>query len=197
MKEPVRTFLRGLTPSLGAAGVLGLLSTLGDWIWARFIPDGAVLPGIIHGVLIFLILALILGLAAKSKKALRRLLLALPIAGLVIAAAFYPLAYVLGYLGSLLATWIAMWLTLAFLQRWARDHDEALQRALLRGIVAALGSGLAFWAISGIWTHPALHASYLLRLAYWIFAFFPGFLALLWAQPTGRPGHRPSDQEGH
>ncbi len=186
MVDRVRTLLRELRPSLAAAGVLGLLSTLGDWIWARFIPDGAVLPGVIHGVLVFLILALILGLAAKSRTALRRLLLSLPIAGLLLAAAFYPLAHVLGYLGALLATWIAMWLTLALLQRWARDHTEAVQRALLRGLVAAVASGLAFWAVSGIWTDPTIQTSYLLRVVYWTFAFFPGFLALLWAQPAGR-----------
>ena len=186
------TFLRKLSPSLAAAGALGLLSTLGDWIWARFIPDGAVLPGVIHGVLVFLALALTLGLAAKPRTALRRLLLALPIAGLLIAATFYPLTRILGYLGALLATWIAMWLTLALLQRWARDPTEALQRALLRGLVAAVASGLAFWAISGIWTNPALHGNYLLRLVYWTFAFFPGFLALLWSQPAGQPANQPA-----
>ena len=186
MIDRTRAFLRKLRPSLAAAGVLGLLSTLGDWIWENFIPDGAMLPGVIHGVLIFLILALVLGLAAKSRTALRRLLVSLPIAGLLLAAAFYPLAHVLGYLGALVATWITMWLTLALLQHWAREDTEAVQRALLRGLLAGVASGLAFWAISGIWTNPALHDSYPLRIVYWTFAFFPGFLALLWGQPAAR-----------
>ncbi len=52
-------------------------------------------------------------------------------------------------------------------------------RTLLRGVSAAIGSGLAFWAISGIWTDPAADPSYLWRFACWTFAFLPGFLALL------------------
>jgi len=183
MSDRPQTLFQQLLPSLAAAGVLGLVSTLGDWIWAMFIPDGAVLPGIVHGVLIFLIFALVLGVAAQSRMVRRRLLWSLPIAGLVIAAAFFPLAYVLGYLGALLATWVAMWLSLALLQRWARSRSESLQRALARGLFAAVASGIAFWAISGIWTDPALLGNYPLRLIYWSIAFFPGFLALLWGQP--------------
>jgi hypothetical protein len=177
------SYKRDLLRSLAAAGVLGGFSTLGDWIWASFIPDGVILPGVVHGVLVFMLLALVLGWAAGTNRASRRLLLSLPIAGLLIAAAFYPLAHAVGYLGALLVTWVAMWVTLALLQRWARDSQETGGRAFARGLVAAVTSGLAFWAISGIWTDPAPGPSYGLRLIYWIFAFFPGFLALLFGQP--------------
>ena len=98
---------------------------------------------------------------------------------MLLAAVFYPLAGAIGYLGALIVTWVAMWLALAALQRWARGASESLGLTALRGLLAALGSGLAFWAISGIWTNPAANPSYLWRFACWTFAFLPGFLGLL------------------
>ncbi len=166
--------------------VLGVVSSFGDWLWANFIPDGAVAPGVAHGFVIFVILAVVLGWAAGGRGATRRLLVTLPLAGLAIAAAFYPLAAVVGYLGGLLVTWVAMWLALATLSRWARGGREGLGRALLPGVVAALLSGLAFWAISGIWTGPSPEVvNYLVRAGTWTFAFLPGFAALLIGQADG------------
>lgn len=164
-----------------AALVLGVFSTFGDWIWARFIPDGAIVPGVAHGLLFFLLIALVLGTAARSHRALKRFLLALPAAGLLLAALFYPLAHAIGYLGALLVTWIGMWLSLALVQRWARGGVETIQRTLVRGLIAAVASCLAFWAVSGMWTAPAAETSYPLRLVYWTFAFLPGLAALLLA----------------
>ncbi len=91
------------------------------------------------------------------------------------------------YLGALLITWVLMWMTLAFLQRWALQHGETALRALLRGLVAAVGSGLSFWAISGIWTNPSPgEPNHWLRVFYWALAFLPGFLALLVGQPASK-----------
>lgn len=172
--------ISGFGTAIGAAGFLGALSTLGDWVWVRFIPDGAVVPGVVHGMVIFVALALVLGWAAGSRRATWRLLAALPLAGLLIAALFYPLAYAIGYLQALIVTWALMWLTLAVSQRWASQSREALSRSMARGLVAALGSGLAFWAISGMWTNSGLAAgNYPLRLSLWTLAFVPGFLALI------------------
>lgn len=172
-------------PSLTGAVILGAVSTLGDWVWAHYIPDGAVIPGVVHGALIFLILAAVLAWDAGTRRAAARLLPALPATGIVLAAAFYPLARLLGYLGALLVTWVLMWLATAALQRWARGGVESAGRSLLRGAAAAVGSGLAFWAISGIWTNPSPEGpSYPWHFACWTFAFLPGFLALLLGQPT-------------
>ncbi len=173
---------RELSPAVTASLLLAALSTAGDWIWARWIPDGAVLPGVIHGVLFFGALAFALGWAARSRWATTRLLWTLPATGLLLAAGFYPLAYAVGYLTALLLTWIAMWLALALLQRWARGGHETALRAVGRGVIAALGSGLAFWAVSAMWTQPAQQTGYGLRLLYWTFALLPGFVALLLAQ---------------
>lgn len=172
---------RELRDILVAALVLGAFSTLGDWIWARWIPDGAVVPGVVHGVLFFLLIAVVLGVVARSSGALKRLLVALPVAGLGLAAVFYPLARVVGYLGALLVTWVGMWLCLALSQRWARERQETGGRALGRGLIAAGASGAAFWLVSGMWTAPAGDTGYALRLLYWTFAFLPGLAALLLA----------------
>ena len=178
----------GLGDGLGratiAAAVLGLVSTLGDWLWARTIPDGAVVPGILHGLVIFAVLALVLGWAAGSRRTSSRLLGSLPPAGLLIAAAFYPIAGLTGYLTALLISWIAMWLALALLQGWARGGGETVARAIARGLLSAVASGLAFWSISRIWTDPGAAPSYALRLLHWTWAFLPGFAVLLWRQPA-------------
>lgn len=158
---------------------LAALSTLADWIWAGWIPDGAVVPGVIHGVVFFAALAVALGWAVDDVRAIGRLLRTLPLAGLVLAAAFYPLATVAGYLGALLLTWTGMWLAVAWLQRRAVEGLEPARHALVRGLAAAAGSGLAFWVVSGMWTRPASETGYGLRLVYWTFAFLPGMSALL------------------
>jgi hypothetical protein len=163
-----------------AAITLGALSTMGDWIWARFIPDGAVIPGVVHGVLFFVALALVLGRAGSEPGATRRLLATLPMAGLLIAASFYPVAWAVGYLPALIVAWVAMWLSLAWLYRRAAASGESSGSTLARGVLAALGSGLAFWAVSGMWTSAAMAgANYPLRFLLWTLAFLPGFIALL------------------
>ncbi|MEM7351040.1 MAG: hypothetical protein AAF657_09560 [Acidobacteriota bacterium] len=175
----------GIVAALVSALVLAVVSTFGDWLWTHYIPDGAVIPGVLHGAVIFLVLAGTLAWSAGTRQAARRLLPSLPAAGIVIAAVFYPLAYAVGYIGALIITWMVMWLAMACLQRWARDGAESLGHALLRGVLAAIASGLAFWAISGIWTKPAPGGpNYLVHFASWAFAFLPGFLALLVRQPV-------------
>ncbi|MDH3745358.1 MAG: hypothetical protein OES47_09680 [Acidobacteriota bacterium] len=181
-----RSLPHDLGVAVGASAVLGLFSAFGDWVWARFIPDGAVVPGIVHGVLVFGILALVLGWAAGTKRATSRLLVTLPFAGLLIAAGFYPLARWMGYITALVASWTAMWVALAILSRWVAGRRESFRTALLRGLFAASLSGLAFYAISGIWTHPDPDPNYALRFVYWTFAFLPGFVSFLWGRESER-----------
>jgi hypothetical protein len=75
--------------------------------------------------------------------------------------------------------WMLFWICFALLQHYF--SPESLQRAMGRGVVAAVLSGLAFYAISGIWTRPSPSGpDYLLPFASWAFAFLPGFLLLFW-----------------
>ncbi len=188
-----------VAPVVGALA-LGALSTFGDWLWAHFLRDGAVLPGVIHGVVIFAALACVLAAPAGTRRAWRVLLPSLPFVGLVIAAAFYPIAMAVGYLNGLLVTWVAMWLSLASLQRIARGRREPISRSLMRGGLAAVGSGLAFWAVSGMWTQPSPSINYLWHFLCWTFAFLPGFCALLfgWLTAAGEPAaDESSDGDAH
>ena len=50
----------------------------------------------------------------------------------------------------------------------------------VRGLLAAVLSGAAFYLVSGMWTDHSTPPNYLRNLASWTFAFFPGFAALLW-----------------
>ncbi len=170
----------GVGAALVSALALGALSTLGDWIWAEFLRDGAVLPGVVHGLAIFVAMAIVLGRTAGRQGATRYLMLRLPAAGAVLAGLFYPLAFAVGYLPALVISWVLMWLVLvAFFER-ARGEREKLTKILLRGSVAAVASGLAFWVISGIWTgQEAASTGYGARFIYWTFAFLPGFVAVL------------------
>lgn len=189
-QDRTRTALAGRTGgsiavTVGGSLGLALLSTLGDWIWASYIPDGAILPGVIHGALFFLALAVILYWSSGRRAAARQLFWALPLAGLAIAAGFYPVAAMVGYLGGLLLAWIAMWTVMALLQRRARGGQENLRRTLFRAALAATGSGLAFWAISGIWTQPSPGGpDYVVHLVSWFVAFLPGLAALSIGQPV-------------
>lgn len=171
-----------------SAIALGAISTLADWIWEHYLEDGALLPAIVHGVAIFIVLALVLGRSARTRNATTKLLASLPLVGLLLAAAFYPLAAITGYLTALILSWLAMWLALAILQSWASGRMETPSVICLRAAIAAVGSGLAFWTISGIWTDPPADPDYALRLLAWIWAFLPGFVGLL--APLGRVGDK-------
>ena len=169
---------------LVATATLGWLSALGDWIWFHYLTDGALLPAVVHGVLFFVALAMLLAWAAGERRAWRRLVPTLPWVGFGLAAIFYPLASVTGYVSALVVCWVAMWLGTAALQTWARGRREGWGRVVSRGLLAAIGSGLAFWQVSSMWTTaypdgPPVGEHFLK----WSFALLPGFLALLMFQP--------------
>ena len=106
-----------------------------------------------------------------------------PIIGVIAAVAFYLLAPSIRY-WAMLPAWMLFWLLFAILQhRLARN--ESMGTALGRGVAAALLSGAAFYAISGIWTNPTPTPRYGVHFASWAFAFLAGFLALFIGQrPT-------------
>ena len=103
--------------------------------------------------------------------------------GLLAAASFYALAPLLGY-SAMFVSWMALWIGFAFLDAKLRGAAAA-RETLVRGVLAAIGSGIAFWAISGIWLRPSPGGPrYAYNFACWTLAFLPGFLALLL---RGRP----------
>jgi hypothetical protein len=162
-------------PAVVAALLLGALNTFGDFVWARFIPSHRAVFGLVHGTLLLMAVGLYLGVL-RGRPGLGTV--AGATVGLLAAASFYALAPLLGY-SAMFVSWMALWIGFAFLDARLRGR-AAPRETLLRGALAAIGSGIAFWAISGIWLRPAPGGPrYAYNFACWTLAFLPGFLALL------------------
>jgi hypothetical protein len=84
--------------------------------------------------------------------------------------------------------WMALWAAFGLLNgRGLGDPRSSAAAALARGALAAVGSGLAFYAISGIWTRPRPGGpDYVYHFLCWTVAFLPGFIALLARRDTAR-----------
>ncbi len=174
----------GVRAALIGSLFLAILSTIGDWIWAQWIPAGKMIHGVVHGAVIFAALGLVLALSSNVRGLMGRAVGAELVLGIAISASFYPLYRWVG-LASLFITWMALWLGTALVARWLRAGAHSVVHALIRGTVAAVLSGLAFWAVSGIWTRPDPDGPNLAwHLLCWFFAFLPGFAALLVSRRT-------------
>jgi hypothetical protein len=173
-----------MTTALAGALALGALSTLYDFIWAYFEVRHRTVNGLVHGMTLLSVAGLVLAWPARRYVAG---LAGGAIAGLIAAASFYAFYMVFGYLGGILAAWMLLWLLFGTLEtrlRGARPGTDSL----VRGLIAAVLSGAAFYLVSGIWTDHGAPPNYLRNFASWTFAFFPGFAALLW-----RRGFSPAD----
>lgn len=169
--------------ALGAL-LLGALNTLGDFVWASLGLRHRVVLGLLHGALLFLALGGYLG--ALRRRALRGALGGAAI-GFAAALVFYALARWLRFY-AMFPAWMALWAGFAlFDARVLREPPAATASALVRGGLAAILSGAAFYAISGIWTKPRPGGpDYVLNLFSWTVAFLPGFLALLLERSSAR-----------
>ena len=169
--------MRALRTAVFAAVLLGAVMTFGDFIWDIARVRHRVVNGIVHGAIMCLCIGAVIG--ARTGRVWAGLI-AGPVIGVIAAGAFYLLAPVMRY-NAMLPAWMLFWICFALLQQRLLRDDSGMPRALLRGAVAAVLSGVAFYAISGIWTRPAPGGpNYLLHFASWAFAFLPGFLALFW-----------------
>ena len=99
--------------------------------------------------------------------------------GFAAAAGFYLLAPVVGY-SAMFVMWFVLWAALAWLYRWLQNASSLDRTTLVRGVSAAILSGLAFYAISGIWRpfHPR-GWDYAVHFLSWTIAFLPGFASLM------------------
>jgi hypothetical protein len=158
--------------SLAIAGV----STLGDFIWAagnlRHRPE----YGLTHGTLLFLAIGLFLGVLAGRPAAGAMWGAVL---GFAAAASFYVLEPMVGY-SAMFVVWIAVWLALAVMYARLSERQVGLGAILGRGAAAAVTSGIAFYAISGIWRPFNPQGwDYAVHFGAWTLAYLPGFAALL------------------
>ena len=171
----------GWRAALAGALVLAAINTLGDFIWAHYIPSHRVIFGLMHGTLLLLVLGLYLG-SVRGRPALGALGGA--VVGLASAGSFYVLARFIER-SAMFVSWMALWIGFALLDARLLRRLGLLSEALVRGVLAAVGSGSAFYAISGIWTRPRPGGpDYGYNFLCWTLAFLPGFMALLLTKPT-------------
>jgi hypothetical protein len=160
--------------ALVASLLLAAVMTFGDWFWAVLHVRHTVAYGVIHGAVMCLFLGGAIGL--RERRLLAGLLVG-PLIGVVAACSFYLLAPWLR-LSAMFPAWMLFWICFAFLQAVLR-RQRGLGSAAVIGFIAALLSGLAFYAISGIWMrHDPNGPNYAVNFASWTFAFFPGFATL-------------------
>jgi len=162
--------------------VIAAVSTLGDFVWATWIPQHWAVYGLIHGTLLFCAIGLFLGtLAARAAAGA----VAGALIGALAAGAFYVLAPLVGY-SAMFIVWIGVWMALGLLYARLSGVRPGTREVLARGAIAAVASGLAFYGISGIWRpFDPQGWDYAVHLGAWICAYFPGFAALLVARRQG------------
>ena len=188
--------MTGISTALAGAVTIAVVSTIGDFIWANWLPEHRGIYGLIHGTVLFLSIGAVLGVVGATRAArVRRAAtgaLAGGIVGLLGAGAFYLLSPVVGF-SAMFVVWFGTWIVLAWVYgylsaaRIDRGHLRDIRidrRAILtRGIVAAIASALAFYSISGIWRPFNPQGwDYLMHFGAWTLAYFPGFAALLVAR---------------
>jgi hypothetical protein len=160
---------------VGAVATAGV-STLGDYLWANVLPHGQPIYWFAHAIVLFLTVGFCLGL--PSRKPLNGALGAAAI-GCAATLGFYFLQPLIGY-SALFVLFVALWLALGVLTGWFLQRRERAGDILVRSALAAIGSGLGFYAISGIWIPFKPHGwDYARHFVYWTLAYFPGFAALL------------------
>lgn len=161
---------------LQAAAAIAAVSTLGDFIWAGLGLPHRTVYGLIHGSLLFLCVGWYLGALAKQRATGA---IAGAVIGFSAAGGFYLLAPALGR-SAMFLLWFGIWIALGFLNQCLTRREIHVRAALARGILAAAGSGVAFYLVSGIWSpFDPQGWDYLLHFGAWTIAYLPGFAALL------------------
>ena len=168
---------------LFAALAMGVICTLGDFLWAWWQIPHKTVYGIVHGALMCVCVGAILGfLAGGGRAALIGAGLCLS-AGILISAAFYPLYEWIGN-GAMFLCWMLLWLAFALVHRRLVGSGESLGRVSVRGLLTALTSASGFYPVYLLWTNPP-DGDYYLFLAAWTVAFLPGFFCLMVGHQSG------------
>jgi hypothetical protein len=164
-----------MTVVVGAL-VTAAVSTAGDYLWANVLPHRQPIYWFAHAIVLFLTVGFCLGL--PSHKPATGALGAAAI-GCLATAGFYFLQPLIGY-SALFVLFVALWIGLGLLAGRVLQHRDSMRAVLARSALAAIGSGVAFYAISGIWMPFNPHGwDYVKHFVYWTIAYLPGFAALL------------------
>lgn len=159
---------------------VALVATIGDFIWFEYGVRHTAQAGVLHGAALLLAVGLVLG--QQTGQWIRGAVGGV-LAGVAGALAFYAVEGGLGYLGGLIAAWVFMWIVLGAVSAWLRNQLPQLAQWIVPGLAAAVGSGVTFYLVSGIWTDHPESRNYLWHLAAWTIAWGPGVVALTWRRP--------------
>jgi len=166
-----------MAAALVGALVTAAVSTLGDYLWANVIPHRIALYGLAHGLVLFLTVGLCLGMPARKPVAGA---IGGAVVGLSSAGLFYAIQPIVGYAPAMFILFFGLWIELGLLTGRVLQQRDSMRAVLVRSALAAIGSGLGFYAISGIWFPFNPHGwDYAIHFVYWTLAYLPGFTALL------------------
>lgn len=175
--------LEGLKPIAIGTLVMAAVSTFADAFWAAALPEHRTIYGLVHGGLVLAVLGLMLGRLSGARKPLLAAVGGLMI-GILAAALFYVLFPVIG-IPAMVTAWMILWVAFAFLSNALAAKQEPPTRTVVRGVAAAIFSGIGFWLISGIWLGPHDPGPlYFRNFVAWCIAFLPGFASLLLGRPS-------------
>ena len=173
---------RRFRASITGAVVTAAVSTAGDYLWKNVLPHGLPVYWFAHAIVLFATIGVCLGL--PSRKPLAGALGAVAV-GCLATAGFYFLQPLMGY-SAMFLLFFAMWIGLGMLTGRVLQHQGTATEIAVRSLLAAVGSGLGFYAISGIWMPFNPHGlDYLEHFVYWTIAYLPGFAALLLRRRAG------------
>jgi cobalamin biosynthesis protein CobD/CbiB len=160
---------------LGAL-VTAAVSTAGDYLWANVLPHGRPVYWFAHAIVLFATVGACLGWPSRKRLAGAA---GAALIGCIATLGFYLLQPLIGY-SAMFVLFVALWLALGVLTGRVLQRHDSINRVLARSALAAAGSGLGFYAISGIWFpfHP--HGwDYARHFVSWTVAYLPAFAALL------------------
>lgn len=162
---------------------MAAVTTAGDYAWFQFGIRHTWQAGVLHGVVLLGTLGAFLGM--QSGKAGMGAVGGL-VAGALSALAFYGMARWLG-VGAMFAAWSLVWIGLAAFDAYVlrrpkdaaeRDATPVGSRWVIRGLIAAVAGGVAFYAVSGVWTQHTDNPNYGWHFVAWLIAWWPGLAAL-------------------
>ena len=163
--------------AVASALVMAAISTLGDYLWKNVLPHQIPVYGLAHGAILFFIAGLCLGVAAGKPGvgAVGGMAIGLSAAGL-----FYVLRPIIGYATSILMLFAALWIALGLLTGRILQQRDTMAVVLARSTIAAVGTGVAFYLVSGMWfPFNPQGWDYARHFVNWTIAYLPAFAALL------------------
>src|SRR5262245_47241455 len=162
--------------ALISALVVAAVSTIGDYLWANVFPHGRSAYWFAHAIVLFFTVGVCLGW--PSRQAFVGAVGAVLI-GCAATLSFGFLRLLIGY-DAIVVLFAALWIALGVLTVRVLQQRRDTREVVVRSTLAAIGAGVGFYVISGIWFpfHP--HGwDYAVHFVKWTVAYFPAFAALL------------------